>query len=104
MNATVIPVGLDPVNRRIGERLRILRRSQGLSQDELGAIIGVSAQQVQKYETGANRVSGAMLYGLACSLHVPVNAFFEGLPDPGRAPSPDTGSPSGDPALSSTID
>jgi transcriptional regulator with XRE-family HTH domain len=93
MNATVIPVGLDPVNRHIGERLKVLRKSQGLSQDKLGAIIGVSAQQVQKYETGANRVSGAMLYGLASSLHVPVSAFFEGLPDPCAEPSPQTERP-----------
>jgi transcriptional regulator with XRE-family HTH domain len=82
MSGSVITVGLDPVNRRIGARLKALRKSRGLSQEQLAAIIGVTSQQVHKYEAGINRISGAMLYGLAWNLKVPIAAFFEGLPDP----------------------
>lgn len=82
MSGPPIPVAHDPVAVHIGLRVRALRQSQRLSQRVLGEAVGVSLQQIQKYEKGINRVSGAMLYGLAHRLRVPVSAFFEGLPDP----------------------
>jgi transcriptional regulator with XRE-family HTH domain len=63
----------------IGDRIRSLRKQLGMSQSDLGELIGVRFQQVQKYENGANRVSAAALYELACALGVPIIYFFEGL-------------------------
>ena len=60
----------DPLDREIGARLKLIRRRAGVSQAALGAALGVSFQQVQKYETGANRVSGSALIKLARVLGV----------------------------------
>jgi len=65
----------------IGHRLRQRRRIVGMSQQDLAASVGVKFQQIQKYETGANRISGSRLYDIARSLRVPIGYFFEGLPD-----------------------
>jgi len=64
--------GPDPVDRAIGARLRARRKSIGLSQTELANRIGVSFQQVQKYERGANRVAGSTLVAIAAALEVTV--------------------------------
>lgn len=74
----------DPVDAHVGQRLRQLRHARGLSQSELGKLIGVQFQQVQKYETGYNRVAASRIYHLAKSLNVSPNYFFEGLdlPEP----------------------
>jgi transcriptional regulator with XRE-family HTH domain len=72
----------DPVDIQIGARLRAVRIERGVSQQKLANAVGVSLRQVQKYEKGMNRVSGAMLYGLARRLAVPISAFFDSLPDP----------------------
>ncbi|MDI5929007.1 helix-turn-helix transcriptional regulator [Rhizobium leguminosarum] len=72
-----------PVDRHIGQQIRIRRIQSDLSQSDLAKGIGVSFQQVQKYERGKNRVSASMLYELARCLKVPVAIFFEGLPEPG---------------------
>jgi transcriptional regulator with XRE-family HTH domain len=74
--------GPDPVDVHIGRQLRKLRIDRRLSQSKLAQAVGVSFQQLQKYESGANRVAASMLYGLARQLAVPLVAFFEGLPDP----------------------
>ena len=58
----------------------------GLSQERLGELIGVTFQQIQKYERGANRISASRLYGLAEVLDVPVEFFFDDT-DPVRAPA-----------------
>jgi|ERR1051325_3389812 transcriptional regulator with XRE-family HTH domain len=60
----------------IGQKLRALRLARGLSQGELGDTIGVTFQQVQKYEIGANRISASRLALIAKALGVPVTAFF----------------------------
>jgi len=60
----------------IGEKLLALRLARGLSQEELGQKIGVTFQQVQKYEIGANRISAARLVDIAEALGVSVTAFF----------------------------
>ncbi|TMJ03329.1 MAG: helix-turn-helix transcriptional regulator [Alphaproteobacteria bacterium] len=61
----------------IGQKLRALRLDRGLSQNDLGSLIGVTFQQLQKYEKGANRISAARLARIAAVLHVPVTAFYD---------------------------
>jgi transcriptional regulator with XRE-family HTH domain len=63
---------------RIGQIMRVHRLSKGMTQTELGAELGVTFQQVQKYEKGTNRVGSGRLYQIAEILEVPVTAFFEG--------------------------
>jgi transcriptional regulator with XRE-family HTH domain len=72
--------GPDPVDLHISARLRQLRTSRGFTQKALADVVGITPQQVQKYEHARNRVSASMLYGLARALGVPLWAFFEGLP------------------------
>ncbi len=75
------------VDRHVGARTRSLRLQRGVSQSELASVLGVSFQQVQKYETGANRVSASKLYSIAQALMVRPGYFFDGLDD--SLPSPD---------------
>ena len=78
------------VNVHIGRRLRRRRHLLALTQNALGAITGLTFQQIQKYECGANRVTAARLHTLASALRVPVDYFFEGLFATGdRQPSDD---------------
>ncbi len=72
-----------PVDLHIGQQIRIRRIQSNVSQSDLGRRIGVSFQQVQKYENSRNRVSASMLYEVASCLNVSVATFFEGLPEPG---------------------
>lgn len=76
---TASELGADPIDIHIGNRLRIRRTLVGMSQEELGHAIGVTFQQIQKYERGVNRVSGSRLFDVACALRVPVAFFFEGV-------------------------
>lgn len=77
-----------PVDIHVGRRLRLARLARGHAQQTLGEAIGVSAQQVQKYECGLNRLSASALFRFSGFLERPVAWFFEGLeatgPDPGR--------------------
>jgi len=75
-----------PIDRHVGCRIRLRRAQLGLSQSALAARIGVSFQAVQKYETGAIRISASRLYEVSCVLEVPPGFFFAGYPD-GQAPS-----------------
>ena len=72
----------DPVDRHVGARVRLCRRIRGVKQTDLSIAIGLTFQQVQKYENGANRISASKLYAIASALKAPVSFFFEGLPDP----------------------
>lgn len=67
------------VDRHVGARVRELRQHHGLSQTALGEALGISFQQVQKYETGANRVSASRLYQVAALFEAEPGFFFEGL-------------------------
>ena len=67
------------VDIHVGGQLRLRRSALGLSQDQLGAAIGLSFQQVQKYERGANRIGASRLYEMSKVLHIPVSYFFEGF-------------------------
>ena len=67
----------------LGQQLRIRRVHSNLPQAELGQKVGLRYQQVQKYESGKNRISASMLYEIDSGLNVPVGCFFDGLPQPG---------------------
>ena len=75
-----------PVDRLVGENIRAHRLTIGLTQEELAGKIGLTFQQVQKYEKGANRVSGSRLIQIAEALNVPVVSLFEGA-DTSRLPN-----------------
>ncbi len=66
----------DPFDEALGFRLKTLRQSQRMSQEQLGEIIGTSYQQVQRYEAGVNRLSPEKLYACAKIFNVPVSYFF----------------------------
>ena len=68
-----------PVDTFVGKRLRQRREMRGLPQKELARALGISFQQVQKYESGANRISASKLWELCCVLDVEPGYFFEGL-------------------------
>ena len=70
-------------DRTIGSRIAALRAAQGLSQTVLGQAIGVSFQQVQKYEKGRNRIGAGRLQAIADLLQVPVETFFAGQSESG---------------------
>ena len=62
----------------VGQNVRAHRMSIGMSQEELGRRLGITFQQVQKYEKGVNRVGSGRLYQIATIFEIPVSAFFEG--------------------------
>ena len=68
---------LDPIDVHVGANIRLFRLAKGLSQAKLGDILGVTFQQVQKYEKGLNRVGSSRLSILSKTLGVPINRFFE---------------------------
>jgi len=71
----------DAIDRHVGERLRLRRKTLGISQEQVAKILDIAFQQVQKYEKGSNRISAGRLYHLAGYLDVPISYFFEGAPD-----------------------
>lgn len=70
----------DPVDRHVGHRVRVRRLLIGVSQERLGDALGVTFQQIQKYEKGANRISASRLRQISEMLGVPVSFFYEGAP------------------------
>lgn len=68
-----------PVDVHVGQRVRQRRWMVGMTQQQLGNRVGIKFQQIQKYETGTNRVSASRLWDIAAALDVPVEFFFEGL-------------------------
>jgi transcriptional regulator with XRE-family HTH domain len=80
------PPGPDPIDVLVGSRVRLRRNMLGLSQERLGEALGLTFQQVQKYERGANRISASRLFQLSRELDVPVRFFFDAI-DPVRAPA-----------------
>lgn len=69
----------NPIDVHVGSRLRLRRTLLGMSQEKLGDAIGLTFQQVQKYERGANRIGASRLFDLSRVLDVPVSFFFEDL-------------------------
>jgi len=76
----------NPIDVHVGSRVRLRRNMLGLSQEKLGEAIGLTFQQVQKYERGANRIGASRLHDLSRVLDVPVSFFFDDT-DPVRAPA-----------------
>jgi transcriptional regulator with XRE-family HTH domain len=76
----------NPIDVQVGSRVRLRRNMLGLSQEKLGTAIGLTFQQVQKYERGANRIGASRLHELSRVLDVPVSFFFDDM-DPVRAPA-----------------
>lgn len=74
-----------PIDVHVGARVRMRRKLLGFSQEKLADQLGLTFQQVQKYERGANRVSASKLYEIGQALDAPVSYFFEGL-DQAEAP------------------
>jgi transcriptional regulator with XRE-family HTH domain len=70
---------IDPVDTHIGKKLRLLRVMSNLTQAELAEALGVTYQQVQKYESGQTRISASRLYDLSNDFKVSLDYFFEGL-------------------------
>lgn len=68
-----------PVDVHVGQRVRQRRWMVGMTQQQLGNKVGIKFQQIQKYETGTNRISASRLWDIASALDVPVAFFFEGL-------------------------
>ncbi|GIX18131.1 MAG: hypothetical protein KatS3mg119_2317 [Rhodothalassiaceae bacterium] len=71
----------DPIDVHVGSRVRLRRTLLGMSQEKLGDALGLTFQQIQKYERGANRIGASRLYKIAKILNVPVSYFYEELPD-----------------------
>ena len=80
--------GIGPIDVHVGARLRQHRTLLGMNQTNLGDAIGVSYQQMQKYECGTNRISASRLFALSRVLDVPVEYFFDDMPAAVAASSP----------------
>jgi transcriptional regulator with XRE-family HTH domain len=70
----------NPIDIHVGKRLRLRRTLLGMSQERLGESLGLTFQQVQKYERGANRIGSSRLFELGQILDVPVSFFFDDMP------------------------
>jgi transcriptional regulator with XRE-family HTH domain len=79
------PKATNPIDKHVGSRVRMRRLMLKMSQEKLGDSIGVTFQQVQKYEKGVNRISASRLQQMSQTLQVPGAFFFEDLP-PARTP------------------
>ena len=77
----------NPIDVHVGNRVRMRRMLVGMSQEKLGDALGLTFQQVQKYEKGANRVSASRLYQMSSTLGVPIQFFFDDIPISNQAPS-----------------
>jgi transcriptional regulator with XRE-family HTH domain len=75
----------DVVDTLVGRNIRVLRQHRGLSQTDLANKVGVTFQQVQKYENGSNRVGSGRLYKIATVLKVPIGSLFDGVDLPNNA-------------------
>lgn len=71
-----------PVDAHVGTRIRLRRTLLGMSQERLGEALGLTFQQVQKYERGVNRVGASRLFDLSRVLDVPIAFFFDDMPEP----------------------
>lgn len=73
----------NPIDIHVGGRVRLRRMMLGMSQEKLGEQLGITFQQIQKYEKGTNRIGASRLQNIASALSVPVGFFFDGAPGPG---------------------
>jgi transcriptional regulator with XRE-family HTH domain len=82
-----MPKSPDPTDTHVGTRVRMRRLMLDLSQTALADALGLTFQQVQKYEKGKNRISASRLQRISDVLQVPIPFFFEGLPGPSNKPA-----------------
>ncbi|MFC0509984.1 helix-turn-helix domain-containing protein [Asaia spathodeae] len=78
-NTTKSASAAGPIDALVGARIRLRRTLLGISQEKLGAALGLTFQQVQKYERGANKVGASRLYEMSRVLNVPIGFFFDDL-------------------------
>lgn len=83
----------NPVDVHVGGRVRLRRMLLGLSQEKLGDALGLTFQQVQKYERGANRIGASRLFDLSRVLDVPVSYFYDELPEAREDMMPQSAAP-----------
>jgi transcriptional regulator with XRE-family HTH domain len=76
-----LEAGPNPIDRHVGLRIRMRRKELGISQERLAESIGLTFQQVQKYERAANRVSASKLWEMSRALSTSIGYFYEGLGD-----------------------
>ncbi len=86
----------NPVDIHVGKRVRLRRTLLGISQEKLGDAIGLTFQQVQKYERGANRIGSSRLFDLSRVLDVPVSFFFDDMPPEMSVSGTESIAPAGD--------
>jgi transcriptional regulator with XRE-family HTH domain len=86
--------GPNPIDRHVGSRVRMRRLMLHMSQEKLGDELGITFQQVQKYEKGTNRVSASRLQAISAILQVQIPFFFEGAPRVGGSVHKDANAPS----------
>jgi transcriptional regulator with XRE-family HTH domain len=84
----------NPIDKHVGSRVRMRRMMLGMSQEKLGDALGLTFQQVQKYEKGTNRIGASRLQHISHILQVPVAFFFEGAPSVPGAPQAEGTAPS----------
>lgn len=84
----------NPIDKHVGARVRMRRMMVSMSQEKLGDKLGITFQQIQKYEKGTNRIGASRLQQIALVLSVPVGFFFEGAPTPDSMSSGLSESPS----------
>ncbi|MEL6947712.1 MAG: helix-turn-helix transcriptional regulator [Pseudomonadota bacterium] len=86
----------NPIDIHVGSRVKLRRTMQGMSQEKLGEALGITFQQIQKYEKGTNRIGASRMQQIAAALKVPVSFFFEDAPSsighgvPGMSEASDT--------------
>jgi len=85
----------NPIDIQVGNRVRIRRMLIGMSQERLGDLLGLTFQQVQKYEKGVNRIGAGRLFEVSRILNVPIDFFYEGV----NAAQPGAGEPEGAPVM-----
>ena len=88
MSDTAVPGSVDkenrpsPIDAHVGSRIRLRRNLMGMSQERLGEALGLTFQQIQKYERGVNRVGASRLFDLSRVLDVSISFFFDDMPEP----------------------
>ena len=80
MNVSTAKRSPREIDRHVGDRVRMRRKMQGMTQGKLGDALGLTFQQVQKYEKGTNRIGASRLQQIASIQQVPISFFFEGAP------------------------
>jgi len=78
----------NPIDAQVGNRVRLRRMLIGMSQEKLGELLGLTFQQVQKYEKGVNRIGAGRLFQVSRILSVPIDYFYEGVVDQLPSPAP----------------